>query len=150
MLEMNEKLSSGLMDNFDAKLYEYRTSPEYTRSDRMAHVNLEFLETDGGAGGKTCSVHNKYLCPYGAKALELIKVGNVVGFLWRLVEFYDEHWNASRTRTFPPSEAKWFHWDEVGILDVTRREDILQALDDGRMDKIYLEYAEYTKDKKKV
>jgi hypothetical protein len=149
MLEMNEKVSSGLMDDFWARVYEYRKSPECTRSDRMAYVKLEFLEADGGAEGKTCSIRNKYLCPYGAKALELIDLGGVVGFLWRLVEFYDAHWNVSHTRTPPSSEDKWFHWGEAGILDVTRREDILLALEDGRMNKISLEYAGYTKEKNK-
>lgn len=148
MLEMREKVSSG--DDFWAKVYEYRMSPKCTKSDGMAHVNLEFLEADGEAEGKTCNIHNKYLCPYGAKALELIDHGNSVDFLWRLVKFYDEHWNASQTYTPPPSDAKWFHWDEAGFLDVTSREDILKAMEDGRMDKIALEYVKYNKDKEKT
>lgn len=147
MLEMEEKVSSG--DDFWAKVYEYRKSPEFTRSDRMAYVNLEFLEADGGAEGKTCSINNKYLCPYGAKALELIDLGNSVDFLWRLVKFYDEHWNKLPLYKPPPSEAKWFHWGEAGILDVTSRADILRALEDGRMKKISSEYIGYSKIKKK-
>jgi hypothetical protein len=147
--EISEKVISDPKDDFYAKLYAYRKSPECTRSDGMAQVELEFLEAYGGTEGKTCIIHNKYLCPYGAKELELIELGKTVDFLWRLVKFYDEHWNASHTRTFPPSDAKWFHWGEVGILDVTNREDILQAMDDGRMDKIAMEYVEYTKEKKK-
>lgn len=54
---------------------------------------LLFFEVDGATEGEDCDVHNKCLCPYGAKSWELIKVGNIVKYLWRLVEFYDVHWN---------------------------------------------------------
>ena len=67
----------------------------------------------------------------------------MVRYLWRLVEFYDRHWNDPRTYTPSPSEAKWYHMGELGILDVTSRDDILKALEDGRMDKICSEYSRY-------
>ncbi len=43
--EISEKVISDPKDDFYAKLYAYRKSPECTRSDKMAQVELEFLET---------------------------------------------------------------------------------------------------------
>jgi hypothetical protein len=59
------------------------------------------------------------------------------------VEFYDRHWNGSQMYTPSPSEAKWYHMGEPGLLDVTSRDDILKALEDGRMDKIVDEFRRY-------
>jgi hypothetical protein len=40
-----------------------------------------------------------------------------------------------------------YHFDEPSIIDVTSYEDVLKALEDGRMDKIANEYIKYNKEK---
>lgn len=140
-IEKQRKLEPN--DAYWMKLYDNSFSAESIRSGKMARVQLGFIEVDGAAEGKVCEVHNKYLCPYGALSWELIKLGNMVRYLWRLVEFYDRHWNGSQMYTPSPSEAKWYHMGEPGLLDVTSRDDILKALEDGRMDKIVDEFRRY-------
>jgi hypothetical protein len=56
--------------------------------------------------------------------------------LWALIEFYNRHWNGSSFCTPSPSQAKWYHTGEPGILDLTSRQDILEALEDGRIRQI--------------
>ena len=68
--------------------------------------------------------------------------------LWRLIEYYDDHWNRKKSSFVPPGGEKWFHFDEEGILDVTSREDILKAVMDGRIGKISDESVEYEKREK--
>lgn len=109
------------------------------------------IEGSGGVGGtekKTCSrfEHNKYLCPYGKGSKELIRLGEMVKFLWKLVQFYDWHWNRSSSFTPGVGDEKWFHYDKQGFLDVTSYNDIFDALGNGRMDKIADEYVEYEKE----
>jgi hypothetical protein len=142
-IEEKKKLEPN--DPFWDRLYGHRFSPESIRSGKMARVELEFMEVDGEAEGKVCEVRNKYLCPYGAKSWELIKLGNMVRYLWRLVDFYDRQWNGPQMYTPSPSEAKWYHMGEPSLLDVTSRDDILKALEDGRMDKIADEFKRYQK-----
>ena len=109
----------------------------------MANVKLEFLEAEGGAKGKVCEARNKYMCPYGEKSSELIELGAPVAYLWELIEFYNLHWNGSSSYTPSPCQAKWYHTGEPGILDVTSREDILKALEDGRISQIADEHKRY-------
>lgn len=130
-------------DAYWMKLYDNSFSAKAIRSCKMARVQLGFIEVDGAAEGKVCEVHNKYLCPYGVLSWELVKLGNMVRYLWRLVEFYDRHWNGPQCYTPPPREAKWYHMGEPSLLDVTSRDDILKALEDGRMDKIVEEFRRY-------
>ena len=127
-------------DRFYLSLYEHRFSAECTRLDKMAGVELEFKEVEGLAEGKVCDVRNKYLCPYGAQSEELIKAGHLVESLWKLVRFYDTYWNEHSGCRPTPREAEWYHLGEAGIIDVTSREDILKALEDGRMEKIAEEF----------
>jgi hypothetical protein len=126
------------------RLYAFRFSSEAKRSDKMANVELEFLEVEGGAKGKACAVRNKYLCPYGEGSSELIELGEPVAMLWALIEFYNRHWNGSSSYTPSPSDAKWYHMGEPGILDVTSRQDILEALEDGRICQIAEERKRFT------
>jgi hypothetical protein len=130
-------------DAFWMKLYDNSFSAEAIRLGKKARVQLGFIEVDGAAEGKVCEVRNKALCPYGALSWELIKLGNMVRYLWQLVEFYDRHWNGSQMYNPSPSEAKWYHLGEPSIIDVTSRDDILKALEDGRMDKIVDEFRRY-------
>jgi hypothetical protein len=135
--------------DFWLSLQETYNDPKQVRHDKMVAVELEFMEKEGEAEGKTCTARNKYLCPYGAEALMLVRIGSAVRFAWKLVKFYDEHWNGSSTVTPSADEAEWYHFDEPGILDVTSYDDILRAFDDGRIEKIRDEYVEFRNAQKK-
>jgi hypothetical protein len=144
---LEERMKTEPNDYFWMRMQEHDKSPEYVKSNKMAYVELDFMEVEGEAKGKICKIRNRYLCPYGAECWKLIKVGKVVKYLWKLLEFYDHHWNISHTGTTPSSDAKWHHFSEPSILDVTNRDDILRALEDGRMDKIESEYSAYNQSK---
>ncbi len=146
--EIEESARANPHDDCNRRLWEFRSSPEERRSGKMADVKLEFFEKEGVSLGKTCEVRNKYLCPYGAGSRRLIRKGGVVELLWSFIEYYDDHWNRKKNSFVPRGEDKWFHFDEVGFLDVTSREDILKAMDDGRMRKIWAEFDEYQNCKK--
>jgi hypothetical protein len=123
-------------DSYWMKLYDNSFSANASKSAKMARVQLGFLEIDGAAEGKFCAVHNKYLCPYGPKSGEFVKLGNMVRYLWLLIEFYDRYWNNPKGCTKPLKEAKLNHIDKPSLIEVTSRDDILKALEDGRIDKI--------------
>lgn len=123
-------------DRFYGRLYEYRFSPESLRIEGMKRVELEFLEVYGDAEGRACEVRNRCLCPYGAKSRKLVELGDDVDGVWKLVEYYDEYWNGRQSYTPSSSEIEWYHVGEPGFLDVTSHEDILKAIEDGRMKRI--------------
>jgi hypothetical protein len=106
---------------------------EMRREDKMRLVKLKFFEEDGEANGKGCEVRNKYRCSYGEGSEKLIEDGMLIKALWRVIEWYDHHWNPSVN--FRPSiqDMNWYHYDEPSILDVTSYDDILKAVDDGRL-----------------
>ena len=62
------------------------------------------------------------------------------------MEWYDSHWN--RTRTFSPAacEMKWYHYDEPRVIDVTSYEDVMKATEDGRLLKILEEFKKHEKE----
>jgi hypothetical protein len=130
-------------DKFYVCQYNFRFSPRSLMEEKMKRVELGFLEHEGGAEGKTCEVHNKSLCPYGARSLELIKYGHLVEVLWKIVKYYDEHWHSKDPYSSTSSYAQWYHANEEDFLDVTSREDILSALEDGRIDRIAEERKKY-------
>jgi hypothetical protein len=41
---------------------------------------------------------------------------------------------------------KWYHYNEPPIIDVTDYDDILRAIDDGRLDTIITEHLRYMKE----
>jgi len=43
---------------------------------------------------------------------------------------------------------KWYHFCEPRVVDVTDYDDIVKALDDGRMERIVKEYERYEKEYK--
>ena len=141
--EIAEKHRLEPNDAFNEQIYNYRFAPDVVREAKMSRVELEFLDAYGGTEGKTCSVRNKCLCPYGAKSGALIKLGECVKSVWRLVEYYHQNWHSSRRYTPSPSDAKWIHFGEEDFLDVTSREDILRALEDGRIERIADEFKKY-------
>lgn len=121
---------------------------EMGRKDKMRFVNLRLLKEDGGAKGKSCEVRNKYRCPYGEGSEKFIEAGRWIKALWRVIEWYDHHWNPSSS--FRPSiqEKKWYHYDEPGILDVTSYDDIIKAVGDGRLERIIEERRKYEQEYK--
>jgi len=66
--------------------------------------------------------------------------------LWEHIEWYDRHWNLDTSYTPPASEMKWYHFNEPRIIDVTDYDDILKAIDDGRLDKVIDEHTRYMKE----
>jgi hypothetical protein len=134
--ETAEKHRLDPQDTFWARCYAYSVSADSVRNEEMKRVELEFMELEGGAEGKTCEVWNKTLCPYGAKSKELVVFGSRVKDLLELVEYYDRHWNGARGSTPPRGHGQWYHVGEPGFLDVTSREDILKAIEDGRLQRI--------------
>jgi hypothetical protein len=41
---------------------------------------------------------------------------------------------------------KWYHYNETPIIDVTSYDDILKAIDDGRLNRIIDEHKRYMKE----
>jgi predicted transcriptional regulator len=46
----------------------------------------------------------------------------------------------------PTSELRWYHYDEPPIIYFTSYDDIMQAIEDGRLDKIIDEHTRYMKE----
>jgi hypothetical protein len=134
--EIAEKYKADPNDYIYSRLYKFRFSPGAVRDMKMKRVELEFLELYGGTEGKTCESRNKCLCPYGAKSSELIKLGDRVKDLWEIVEYYHSYWHPSDGYRPGDSDAHWYHYGEDDFLDVTSREDILKATEDGRIERI--------------
>jgi hypothetical protein len=130
-------------DRFYARDYNYRFSARSLMYEKMKRVELEFQELEGAAEGKTCELRNKCLCPYGARSLELIKLGHRVEILWKIVEYYHRHWHSTDSYSPISREAKWYHFGEEDFLDLTSREDVLKALEDGRIERIAEERRKY-------
>jgi hypothetical protein len=118
------------------EMYNYYRRPDVVRLNKMRYVELKVYEELGLAEGKSCDVRNKYKCPYGEQADELIENGRFAKFVWGVVEWYDHHWNPSHTFRPSADEMKWYHYDEPSIIDVTNYEDVLKAIKDGRLEKI--------------
>jgi hypothetical protein len=134
--EIAEDYKSDPSDYMHSRMYAYRFSSGAVRDTKMKQVELEFLELYGGTEGKTCEARNKCLCPYGAKSSELIKLGDRVKKLWEIVEYYHSYWHPSDGYRPGDCDAQWYHYGEDDFLDVTSREDILKATEDGRIERI--------------
>lgn len=123
--------------------HEHLNRPETVRREKMKIVELRLYEELGGAEGRSCEDENRYNCPHGVESDRLIEDGAFVEALWIHVWWYDMHWNRSSTHTPPRDEWRWYHCDEPGVLDVTNYDDLLEAIDDGRMDGIIEEHRRY-------
>jgi len=130
------------------RMWEYYKRPIVVRGNKMMYVELKLYEEMGGVKGKSCEVKNKYRCPYAEGSEQLIKDGMLVKALWRLVEWYDDHWNPSQSYRPSATDMKWYHYDEPSIIDVTSYEDVLKAVEDGRLEKIMKERERYEKETK--
>ncbi|NWF87758.1 hypothetical protein HXY32_08140 [Candidatus Bathyarchaeota archaeon] len=131
-----------------SSMYAMYRRPDVVRRNKMNYVELRLYEEEGGAEGKVCEVRNKYRCPYGEETNELIECGRIAKFVWRQIEWYDLHWNTSETFRPAASEIKWYHYGEPSIIDVTSYEDVLKAVEDGRLERIIEERVKYEKEHK--
>lgn len=131
-----EEMKSPKPSRIAKEMYEYYRRPDVVRMDKMKYVKLRLYEKLGLAEGKSCDVKNKYKCPYGEQANELVENGRVAEFIWSMVEWYDEHWNLSESFKPFEDEMKWYHFGEPSIIDVTSYENIIKAVEDGRLEKI--------------
>jgi hypothetical protein len=130
------------------EMYEYYKRPNVVRENKTKYVELRLYEDLGMADGKSCDVRNKYKCPYGEQSNELIENGRVAKFVWRVVWWYDLHWNPSESFRPSADEMKWYHYGEPSIIDVTSYEDILKAIEDGRLERIIKERKKYEEEYK--
>jgi hypothetical protein len=126
------------------RMHEFYGRPDVVRSDTMRLANLKLCEDIGGALGKSCEVKNKYRCPYGEASEQLIEDGELAKFVWHEIRWYDSHWNPCHTYIPVQVEMKWYHFNEPSIIDVTSYDDIIKALDDGRLERIIAEHEKYT------
>jgi hypothetical protein len=127
-------------------MQEFYRRPDVVREAEMRVVKLRFYEDKGGAEGKSCEVKNKYRCPYGEASEQLIEDGRFAEWLWREIEWYDYHWNPRRTWTPAQVDMKWYHFGEPSIIDVASYDDVIKALDDGRLERIIEEHKKYMKE----
>jgi hypothetical protein len=127
-------------------MHEYYRRPDVVRSDKMRLVKLRFYEEEGGSKGESCEVKNKYRCPYGEASEQLIKDGWLTKRIWREIEWYDHHWNPDPTLRPTQNEMKWYHFGEPSIIDVASYDDVIKALDDGRLERIIEEHEKYMKE----
>jgi hypothetical protein len=89
---------------------------------------------------------NFFHCPYGDAWRQLLQDGDTASLLWQHIYWYDYHWNGSPYSTPPRSEQRWYHLNEPPIIDVTSCDDIIRAIDDGRLDRIRDEHTRYMKE----
>jgi hypothetical protein len=140
---VEEEIKSGNPLSTTLDLDEYYHSAEFVKRCKVDEVKLKFLEEMGAAEGKKCDTQNLYLCPYGAESEVLIKDGLDTKSLWKIVEFYDFHWNRSSSIEVSQSAMKWYHFDEPSIIDVTSYEDVIKAFEDGRIKRIAEEHTKF-------
>jgi hypothetical protein len=124
-------------------MYEYNRRPDVVRRHKMMYIELRLYEELGQAEGKGCEVKNKYKCPYGEEAKELIECGRLAKFVWRQIQWYDTHWNPSENLRPAANEMKWYHYGEPSLIDVTSYDDVLKAATNGRLKKIIEERKKY-------
>jgi len=144
--EVEEDVKSTEPSSLANDMHNYYNKPEVIREHKMLLVNLRFFEEFGDAKGKSCEVNNKYRCPYEEKSKQLSEKGRLTKAVWRYIEWYNAHWNRSLSITPPDGDMKWYHYDELSIIDVTSYDDIVKAIDDGRFKRIVEEHKRYMKE----
>jgi hypothetical protein len=118
----------------------------FRKDDAMRQVEWRIYNELGEANNRTCEIMNFFRCPYGDGWRQLLQDGNDAHRFWEQITWYDHHWNPSHTSTPSARELKWYHFDEPSIIDVTSYDDIVKAIDDGRLDKIIDEHIRYMKE----
>jgi len=118
----------------------------FRKQDAMRQVEWRIYNELAEANNRTCEILNYFHCPYGDAWRQLLEDGHDAHRLWEHIEWYDRHWTPSTTHTPPAAEMKWYHFNEPPIIDVTCYDDIIQAIEDGRLDKIIEEHTRYMKE----
>jgi hypothetical protein len=118
----------------------------FRKHDAMRQVEWRIYNELAEANNRTCEILNYFHCPYGDAWRQLLEDGHDANRLWEHIEWYDNHWNRSTSYTPAASEMKWYHYNEPPIIDVTDYDDILRAIDDGRLDTIITEHLRYMKE----
>jgi hypothetical protein len=121
----------------------------FRKDDAIRQVEWRIYNELGEANNRTCEAMNFYHCPYGDAWRQLLQDGHDAHWLWQQIKWYDHHWNRNHTTTPTASEMKWYHYDELSIIDVTDYDDIVRSIDDGRLDKIIDEHTRYMKETKR-
>ena len=124
---------TGKEEDFREMGERYRLSCE--KGEAMRNVKWRLFNELGGANNRTCSVVNYFRCPYGEEWRTLQEDGAVIEWTWSLIEWYDRHWNRDPYGQPPEKEMKWYHFDEPQIIDVTDFDDIVRAMEDGRLER---------------
>jgi hypothetical protein len=119
---------------------------EFVRQDAMKLAEWRLYNEAAEANNRTCNVVDYFKCPYGQEWRTLTKDGLIVHRLWAHIRWYDHHWNRNTTIEITPSERKWFHFGEAAIINVGDFEDIINASEDGRLDRIIEEHEKYMKE----
>jgi len=131
------------------QFYEKCSEPlasEFQRHDAMRDAEWRFFNEAAGAENRTCDAVNYFKCPYGDEWRTLIKDGYTAHEVLEHIEWYDRHCNGSTSWSPTPSERKWYHFGEPAIIDVQSLEDMLKAMEDGRLQKIIQEHERYMKE----
>ena len=118
----------------------------FRKQDAMRQVEWRIYNELAEANNRTCEVMNYFRCPYGDAWRQLLQDGYDAHWLWEHIQWYDRHWNRSTSYTPAASDMKWYHYDEPAIIDVANYDDILNAIDDGRLDRIIDEHERYMKE----
>jgi len=118
----------------------------FRKDDAMRQVEWRIYNELAEANNRTCEVMNYFRCPYGDEWRKLLQDGHDASLLWQHIYWYDIHWNPSTTYTPAASEMRWYHYNEPPIIDVKSYDDIIRAIDDGRLDKIITEHLRYVKE----
>jgi len=118
----------------------------FRKEDAMRQAEWRIYNELAEADNRTCETINFFHCPYGDAWRQLQQDGDDAHRFWEHITWYDHHWNRSHTSTPAAGERRWYHFDEPPIIDVTSYDDIIRAIDDGRLDKIIDEHTRYMKE----
>jgi len=116
------------------------------REDEIRQVEWRIYNELAEANNRTCKTLNYFHCPYGNARDQLLRDGDCAHLLWQHIHWYDNHWNPNTSYTPAASEEKWYHYKEPALIDVTNYDDIIRAIDDGRLDRIVEEHTRYMKE----
>ena len=124
---------------------------EFDRQNRLKVTEYRLYNDLGEAHDRVCPLDEDkmdfFRCPFGEEAEKLVQDGRLIESLWRHLDWYNHHhWRSS---IFEPArdKMKWYHYDETPIVDPADYDDVLRAIDDGRIIKVVEEHEAYMKEK---
>jgi len=118
----------------------------FRKDDAIRQVEWRIYNELAEVNNRTCEILNYFHCPYRDARDQLLQDGDDAHWLWEHIRWYDYHWNRDHTFTPAASEHEWYHYGEPPVIDVTNYDDIMRAIDDGRLDKIIDEHLRYMKE----